>query len=150
MTDADFDDNCIFCSIARGRTDVSIVDEDEHTVAFMDIRPVQPGHTLVIPRRHTPLLRDLDDALLQQLWRSAMRVYHALRSSDLRMDALNVMVADGAAAGQEVAHAHVHLVPRTRGDGFGFRFPPGYGAMPPRAQLDVLATRIRGALPGRR
>lgn len=149
MTDEAYDDSCAFCAIARGSAEASIVDQDEHTIAFMDIRPVRPGHTLVIPRRHAPLLGDLADGQLAWLWASAMRVYRALRSSEVPMDAVNVVVADGPSAGQEVPHAHVHLVPRSQGDGFGFRFPPGYGAMLPRAELEAMAARIHAALPGR-
>ena len=137
---------CIFCAIVRGDAEASFVYQDEDTVAFMDIRPVQPGHTLVVPRRHAQLMRDLDDSLLQALWSAAMRVYRGIRSSDLPMDGLNLVVADGAAANQEVPHVHVHLVPRSWDDGFGFRFPPGYGRTPERSVLDADAARIRKAL----
>lgn len=138
---------CVFCAIVRGEADASLVYQDEDTVAFMDIRPVRPGHTLVIPRSHAQLMRELDDSLLRSLWSTAMRVYRAVRGSGLPMDALNVVVADGPAASQEVPHVHVHLVPRSWGDGFGFRFPPSYGHMPDRAVLDAEAERIRAALP---
>lgn len=59
---------------------------------------------------------------------------------------MNLHLADGAAAGQEVYHVHLHVLPRFTGDGFGLRFPPGYGQRPPRAELDELAGRIRNAL----
>lgn len=148
MIDAVFDPRCIFCRIVHGELPASVVHEDEHTLAFMDIRPVCPGHILVIPRTHAPLLCDLDGELRRIVWASAMRVYDGLRSSDVPMDALNVVVADGTAAGQEVAHAHVHLIPRHTADGFGFRFPPGYGSMAERDDLDTMAARIRLSLPG--
>lgn len=147
MTDTVFDPTCIFCRIVHGELPASVVHEDAHTIAFMDIRPVRPGHTLVVPRTHAPLLRDLDDEMRATVWASAMRVYDALRGSDVPMDALNVVVADGPAAGQEVAHSHVHLIPRQAGDGFGFRFPPGYGLVAERDDLDSMAARIRSVPP---
>jgi histidine triad (HIT) family protein len=61
-------------------------------------------------------------------------------------EGLNVFVADGEAAGQEVPHVHVHLIPRHRGDGFGLRFPPGYGSMPEREELEAVAALVRSAL----
>lgn len=143
MTAAVFDPNCIFCRIARGELPASVVDEDGATLAFMDIRPARPGHTLVIPRSHAPLFRDLDDDARATLWASAMRVYDALRGSDIPMDGVNLIVADGAAAGQEVPHAHVHLIPRQSGDGFGFRRPPESWLIAEREDLDAMASRIR-------
>jgi histidine triad (HIT) family protein len=147
VTDTDgYDPSCIFCAIVREHVEASFVHRDEHTVAFMDIRPVQPGHTLVIPRRHAQYMHQLDDETMRQLWSSAMHVYRAVWRSGIPMDALNLVVADGVAASQEIPHVHVHLVPRSEHDGFGFRFPPGYGTLPPRQELDAQADRIRTAL----
>jgi len=146
LTDEIFDSDCIFCTIVRGNAEASFVDQDEHTIAFMDIRPVQPGHTLVVPRRHAQYLHQFDDTMLEHLWAAAMRVYRAVWLSGIPMEAVNLVVADGAAASQEIPHAHIHLVPRSQDDGFGFRFPAGYGTLPPRAELEALATRIRAAV----
>ncbi|HEX6538414.1 MAG TPA: HIT domain-containing protein [Candidatus Dormibacteraeota bacterium] len=143
MSGAAFDPDCMFCRIAHSELPASVVYEDDATLAFMDIRPARPGHTLVIPRPHAPLLRDLGDDARAKLWASVMRVYDALRASDIPMDAVNLIVADGTAAGQEVPHAHVHLIPRQSGDGFGFRRPPGSWLIAERDDLDTMAARIR-------
>lgn len=77
------------------------------------------------------------------MWSVATDLNRALRASPLPVEAVSVYVADGEAAGQEVAHVHVHLIPRHADDGFGFRFPPGYGAQPARAELEAIAEQIR-------
>ncbi len=138
--------DCIFCAIIRVDAPATFVHQDEMIVAFMDIRPVQPGHLLVVPRAHAELIPDLDDQSLESLWSVATSLNRALRASSLRVEAVSVYVADGAAAGQEVAHVHIHLIPRHSHDGFGFRFPPGYGKEPGRAQLGAVADQIRTQL----
>jgi len=140
---------CVFCALIRGDAPATFVHRDDAVVAFMDIRPVQPGHVLVVPRVHAKLLPELDDATLERMWLVATDLNRALRASTLPVEAVSVYVADGDAAGQEVAHAHIHLIPRHAGDGFGFRFPPGYGANPPRSELEAIAEGIRaGFAPG--
>jgi histidine triad (HIT) family protein len=138
--------DCIFCAIVRGDAPATFVRQDELVVAFMDIRPVQPGHLLVVPRAHAKLILELNDRLLARLWSVATNLNRALRASPLPVEAVSVYVADGDAAGQEVAHVHIHLIPRRPHDGFGFRFPPGYGTEPSRAQLEAIAAQIRPGL----
>jgi len=137
---------CVFCALIRGDAPATFVHQDDAVVAFMDIRPVQPGHVLVVPRVHATLLHELDGAVLARMWSVAIDVNRAMRASTLPVEAVSVYVADGVAAGQEVAHAHIHLIPRRSGDGFGFRFPPGYGANPARTDLEGIAARIRETL----
>ena len=139
-------DDCTFCAIVRGDSPATFVHQDEVIVAFMDTRPVQPGHLLVVPRAHATLVPELDDRVLARLWSVATDLNRALRASSLRVEAVSVYVADGGAAGQEVAHVHIHLIPRRDHDGFGFRFPPGYGTEPSRAQLEAIAAQIRPGL----
>jgi histidine triad (HIT) family protein len=138
---------CIFCTIVRGDAPATLVHHDDLVVAFMDIRPVQPGHLLVVPRAHATLIAELDDRILARLWSVATNLNRALRASPLPVEAVSVYVADGDAAGQEVAHVHIHLIPRRAHDGFGFRFPPGYGTEPSRAELESIADQIRPAIP---
>jgi diadenosine tetraphosphate (Ap4A) HIT family hydrolase len=135
--------DCIFCAIVRGDAPATFVHHDDLVVAFMDTRPVQPGHLLVVPRAHAKLLPELDNRVLGRLWSIAIALDTALRTSALPVEAVSVYVADGEAAGQEVAHVHIHLIPRRAHDGFGFRFPPGYGRQPERAGLETIAERIR-------
>jgi histidine triad (HIT) family protein len=138
--------DCIFCAIISGDAPATFVHQDELVVAFMDTRPVQPGHVLVVPRAHAKLLPELDDHILARLWSVATALNRALRTSPLPVEAVSVYVADGDAAGQEVAHVHIHLIPRRAHDGFGFRFPPGYGVEPDRAELETTAAQIRPGL----
>lgn len=138
--------DCVFCEIVAGREPASVVYRDELCTAFMDIRPVNPGHLLVIPNRHATYLADLPAETGAQLFRVAQRLAAALRRSGLRCEGVNLFLADGEVAGQEVFHVHLHVLPRFRGDGFGLRFPPGYGRRPPRPELDETAGRIRAAL----
>jgi diadenosine tetraphosphate (Ap4A) HIT family hydrolase len=139
--------DCIFCAIVRGKAPATFLHQDDLVVAFMDIRPVQRGHLLVVPRRHAKLIPEVDEATLVRMWSVATDLNRALRASALPCEAVSVYVADGDVAGQEVAHVHIHLIPRHAQDGFGFRFPPGYGAQPGREELEALADEIRPGIP---
>lgn len=112
------EDACIFCRIASHRAPASIVCEDDRTVAFMDLYPVNPGHVLVIPREHAESLADLDAAVGGEVFKTAMRIASALRERAIKCDGVNLILADGQAAGQEIPHVHLHVIPRYRGDDF--------------------------------
>ena len=139
---------CVFCEIVAGRAPASFVHRDDEIVAFLDIRPIAEGHLLVVPVRHAELLGDLNEATAARMLVIARKLDAALRTSGLPFEAALLMLADGAAAGQEVPHVHLHVLPRRHGDGFGFRFPGTYGAVAPRGRLDAVAARIRGAAGG--
>jgi histidine triad (HIT) family protein len=111
----------------------------------MDIRPVNPGHLLIVPNEHAPYLADVEAETASQMMRLAKRYTAALRSSGLRCEGVNLFLADGEAAMQEVFHAHLHVFPRYRGDGFGLRFGPDY-TVRPRAELERVAEHIRDGL----
>lgn len=106
--------DCIFCRIVAGEIPSHKVYEDEHTLAFLDIRPSARGHTLVIPKQHTADLFDIAPDSLAATMASAQAVAHILRTK-LQPDGMNLFQNNGAAAGQEVFHFHVHLVPRWQG-----------------------------------
>jgi diadenosine tetraphosphate (Ap4A) HIT family hydrolase len=108
--------DCIFCAIVAGAAPASRVYEDETVLAFMDIRPFSDGHTLIIPKEHASGLAELTPALGGLVFQSAQRIALALRRSDLPVDGVNLMLADGAAAMQTVFHVHIHAVPRRTGD----------------------------------
>lgn len=112
----------------------------------MDIKPVNPGHVLVVPVSHAPYLADLPEDTGAHLFRIAQRVAAAVRASGLRCEGINLFLADGEAAMQEVLHAHLHVLPRFRGDGFGLHFGPDY-VIRPRADLETSAAAIRRHLP---
>lgn len=109
---------CVFCQIVHGQGDASVPYSDEHVLAVMDLTAVTPGHVLVVPRIHVAGLEDLDEATGSHMWRVGHRIGRALRRSGLRCEGVNVFLADGEAAFQEVFHVHLHVFPRFRGDGF--------------------------------
>ena len=114
-------------------------------VAFMDIQPITRGHLLVVPRQHAVLLHEVDALSSTQAWQVVTRMAEALRRSGLPCEGVNVFVADGEVAFQDVPHFHVHVIPRFTGDGFSLEFPPGYGQPVGRPELEAVASAIRGA-----
>ena len=136
------EESCVFCAIVAGRSESSRVYEDEHVIAFMDVRPVTTGHLLVVPRTHAESLETLDEDSGARLFRVAHRLARTLRRSGLPCGGVNIFVADGTVAVQEVFHVHLHVVPRTVGDGFAVRARRG---APARPELDAAAGQIRAA-----
>ena len=134
------DTPCVFCEIVAGRAESSLVYEDEHVIAFMDIRPLTQGHLLVVPRSHADYLEDLDEDLGAWLFRAGHRLARALRRSGLPCEGVNLFLADGAAAFQEVFHVHLHVLPRTPGDRFRIKAAPRH---PGRGELDLAAGKVR-------
>ena len=134
---------CVFCKIVAGTAPASIPYADGATVAFLDINPMTPGHLLVVPRVHAESLAALDAEAGAQLWRVAQRLAAALRRSSIRADGVTLFLADGPAAGQEVEHVHVHVIPRWKGDGVKLGYRPG---RPSRADLEANATELQTAL----
>jgi histidine triad (HIT) family protein len=137
------DANCVFCRIVAGMEPASMVHQDEVAVAFMDIRPATPGHLLVVPRYHCSSFTDLDPGNAAHLMRIAEPQDAALRASGLRCQGVNLFLADGEAAGQDVFHVHLHLIPRFEGDGMRIT---AQWTSPSRAELDETAAGIRSAL----
>ena len=137
---------CVFCDILAGKHPSSIIFRDDLCCAFMDIQPVNPGHVLVVPAGHASCLAELDEESGAHMFRVAQRIAKAIRNSGVKCEGINLFLADGEAAGQDVFHVHLHVLPRYTGDGFGFRFGPEYGNRPSRAELDGIAGNIRRAL----
>jgi diadenosine tetraphosphate (Ap4A) HIT family hydrolase len=135
---------CIFCAIARGEAERSLVHEDDDLVVVMDIQPVNPGHALVLPKEHARRVAELDDSALARLFVAAARTAAALRASSVRCEGVNLFIADGEAAGQEVDHVHVHVVPRFEGDPFRIEREGGWEERP-RGELDDAARSLRSA-----
>jgi len=136
---------CAFCDLIRGAGEVSMCYEDSDVVAFLDIQPVNSGHLLVVPRVHHESLSDIPHALSMHLFEVAMELAPVVKQV-ARADGLNIVVNSGAAAGQNVFHYHVHVIPRTAGDGFDIPLPFPGSAMPDRTLLDANAARIISAL----
>ena len=110
---------CVFCKIRDGQIPSMRIHEDERTLTFMDINPLNPGHCLVVTKRHAQTLFEADAEDLKAAVVTAQRVAHAIRDA-LSPDGLNLLQANGAAAFQSVPHFHLHLIPRWANDGKGF------------------------------
>ena len=139
-------DDCVFCGIVAGRLPASVVWRGEGCTAFMDIQPINAGHVLVVPDEHATGLADLPENTGARIFRIAQRMATALYGSGLDCEGVNLFLADGEAAGQEVFHVHLHVIPRFDGDGFGLRFGPDYANVPDRETLEVTAKRIRDVM----
>jgi histidine triad (HIT) family protein len=119
-------EDCLFCKIAAGEMDSQIVDEDERTVAFMDINPATRGHALVIPRAHATDLLDVPAEDLAACASAAQRL--AARALDrLGADGVNVLNSCGRAAWQTIFHFHLHVIPRYDDDPLRLPWVPGPG-----------------------
>jgi histidine triad (HIT) family protein len=110
--------DCVFCKIAMKAVPAYVVQEDADTLAFLDIHPRAPGHTMVVPKAHMEKLADCAEAQISTLFAAVRRVAALLRER-LRADGLTIGINEGEASGQTVGHLHVHLIPRFRGDGGG-------------------------------
>jgi len=139
-------EDCVFCRIVKGTQPASVVYDDDKALGFLDSQPVNPGHTLIIPKKHSAYLSELDEETGGHIFKVAMRIGAALRRSGIKCEGVNLHLADGEAAFQDVFHVHLHVIPRFGGDGFGLRFGPRYGSRPDRKELDETAAKIRQAL----
>jgi histidine triad (HIT) family protein len=106
--------DCIFCLIANGQVDCHKIFEDEHTMAFLDIAHDVDGHTLVVPKVHATNILDCDEQTLAHVFSTVQKV--AKHYVSLGYDGVNMLNANGHAAGQTVGHMHIHLFPRKTGD----------------------------------
>ena len=134
--------DCVFCKIVAGQIPSTRVYEDEHTLAFMDLGQVNPGHVLVAVKKHADNLYALDDAQAAAVGRACTRVARAIREA-FKPEGLSVYQANGKPAGQTVFHYHVHLLPRHPGDGMELTWPV---KNPPREKLEEYAGKIRAGL----
>lgn len=109
---------CVFCAIGTGQAPAAFVHEDDEFVAIVDLRPVTTGHLLVLPRAHHADLAGLPPEAGARMFTIAQQLAAALRRTDLRCEGINLFLADGKAAGQEIPHVHLHVIPRHPDDGF--------------------------------
>ncbi len=131
--------DCIFCKIVAGELPATIVDEDEHTISFMDINPATRGHALTIPRRHTPDLLSIDPRELGAVVAAAQRLA-ARAKQGLGADGVNLINSCGAVAWQTVFHFHIHMVPRYQGDPLKLPWVPTPGDS---SEIASAATALR-------
>jgi histidine triad (HIT) family protein len=136
--------DCVFCKIRDGQIPSAKVYEDERTLCFMDINPLNTGHCLVVTKAHAATLHESDVGDLQAAIATAQKVARGLQQA-LKPDGLNMLQANGQAAFQSVPHFHLHLIPRWTGDGKGFDWPLQPGD---RAAIVAAAEKLKAALAG--
>ncbi len=115
-------DNCIFCKIIKGEIPSSKVYEDDKFIAFMDINPIAIGHTLVIPKAHCVNILDMPEDISKDIYTVTSKVAKAIKKA-FNADGVNVMQFNEKAAGQEVFHSHIHIIPRYENDNLGIVMP---------------------------
>jgi histidine triad (HIT) family protein len=111
-------ENCIFCKIVKAEIPSNKIYEDDEVLAFLDIAPVNIGHTLVIPKQHFVNIYETPDEIASKIMRVAKKIATALKNN-LKAEGVNITMNNDAPAGQVVFHSHVHVIPRIEGDGFG-------------------------------
>lgn len=137
--------HCIFCDLIQGAAEVSVCYEDTTAMAFMDIQPVNLGHTLVVPKKHFESLKDVPRDIAMHLFDVAMTLAPVIQRT-AGCDDMNIVVNSGHQAGQNVFHYHVHLIPRRADDNFEIALPFEGSTMPDRTFLDAIAARIIAGL----
>ncbi|MGO9601197.1 MAG: HIT family protein [Isosphaeraceae bacterium] len=136
------DPNCVFCKIVGGQIPSARVLETDLAVAFLDINPLSPGHSLVVPKAHHAQLSELPDDLAAHVGSILPRLCRAVREATAAQG-LNVIVNNGSAAGQVVDHCHWHIIPRFAGD--PIRWPWRQGKYT-GVELDQMKSRIEREL----
>ena len=134
-------DTCFFCNLGAGQVVTTIIYEDESTMAFLDINPLAPGHSVVIPKLHAENILDLSDQLVAPLFLAVKRVTDSLKST-LNPVGFTIGINQGRQAGQAIDHLHIHVIPRYRGDGGG-SIHSIVKYEPEKLDLKILAEKIR-------
>jgi len=138
--------DCVICQLVNEEIEVTKVYEDNLVIAVMDIQPINPGHLFISPKKHIEFISELNEELGAHIFKVAMELANALRKSGLKCEGVNVLLADGEVAGQEIPHVHLHVIPRVRGDGFGLKFDKSYFELPKRKELEQAARLIMIAI----
>ncbi len=134
--------DCIFCRIASGQIPCTRVHETDDCIAFLDIGPLAPGHTLLIPKTHVRDITEATPELVAALTREIPALSCAILGAT-GATGLNVLQNSGPSSGQVVMHLHIHLIPRVEGDSLGFRWNAGKYDL---GQADAVRDRIVAAL----
>ena len=138
-------DECVFCEILRGDSPATFVYQDDTVVAFMDIQPITHGHIIVAPREHAVLMSDLNETAAMRTFRVARRMAQTVRDS-LGAGGVNLFVADGEIAFQDVPHFHVHVVPRYSGSDPTKIYQQANFEPVSVMEQEAVAEKVRGAL----
>ncbi len=133
----------IFAKILHGEVPAAFVYQDELVSAFMDVQPITPGHVLVIPNREVATLSELDETTATHLWRIGHRIALALKNSTLSCEGVNLLLADGERAGQDIPHLHLHIFPRFKDDDFEWGRGRSFSPLASREELQANAEAIK-------
>ena len=136
---------CVFCRIIGGEEMVSLVHEDDRTLAFLDIQPMSKGHTLIVTRDHYETLFDMPEDLAAHCLLVARRIAPGIQKA-MDAQAINIFSANGSAGGQDVPHFHLHLIPVREGEPFALQLPLPDAPIPSRSELDITAARVGRAI----
>jgi len=134
--------NCLFCKIVTGEIPTQKVYEDDQVLAFLDINPVNPGHTLVIPKEHHEKLSETPPEVAAEIMRVVPGLMKAIEKA-VNAKAINIAVNNGELAGQVVFHTHLHIMPRFEGDGYDIWHGKAYEE---QEEANKIADAIRAAL----
>jgi len=131
-------DECIFCKIVEKKAPAGILFENDLVMAFLDIRPVNIGHTLIIPKIHVQTIDQLDsEDVFSELFNVGKKIHKLLKKLP-GVTGFNYLIANGVDAGQEVFHVHLHIIPRKPNDGFGYKFGPNFGKILTQEEISEL------------
>lgn len=142
MTPTEEEQNCVFCKILKGELAVSTIYEDDLIIVIVDLYPVNKGHLLVIPKVHAAYISDVSNETLSHMMILAKKMNKALRVF-FNCDGVNLFLADGVAAGQEIFHSHLHVYPRFNDDGFGFSYDTRHFQQLTRKEMDEIAEALK-------
>jgi histidine triad (HIT) family protein len=142
VSDSKQDSHCVFCKIVRGEIPSARVLETDHAVVFLDINPLNPGHTLLVPRAHHAQLAELPEEIAAHAGSLLPKLCRAVRAAT-NAEGLNVIINNGAIAGQTIDHCHWHIIPRFANDSVHWPWPQGkYNGN----GLSQMKSRIEGEL----
>ena len=133
--------NCLFCKIVRGEIPAEKIYEDADTLAFLDIKPINKGHTLVIPKAHYQDTLEVPEELFMKMMATVKKIGHAFKDG-LGITNFNIGMNNGAAAGQVVFHAHIHVMSRREGDGFELWKGSDYAS----GEMQKIGSQLKNAL----
>ena len=144
MHNSDYMTNdCIFCQIVEKKAPTGILFENDLVMALIDIRPVNEGHTLIIPKKHAELVEEIDsEEAFLELFRVGKKIQLMLKKKVPGITGFNYFIANGEDAGQEVFHVHLHIIPRHPEDGFGIKFGPNYGKNLTQEEIKNLRNKL--------
>ena len=135
-------EDCIFCKIVSKKAGAVIVFEDGHSLAFLDIHPLNPGHTLVVPKKHYPSMAEMPPEEVGRVFVSVARVMRGVMKAS-KADGINIGQSNGRAASQEVFHMHVHVIPR-----YIHELPEGFPERKTAStvELEQISRKIKAAI----